>query len=503
MTQIYDLLSDVSGPGQSGFDISVMIVYKYPLGRGYEQAVVKIADGSEHERRMMIKNKGLDLPQEPEITVGVIEGASKLNGQFNGVFRLDDGQTFTGSFSVSMAGDNLVFIDAAGARVDPRQELCFSPEPGATVSLMDVTIGARFHWERRQRQTFQGALLLNAAGGTLTAVNRLHLEAYLASVISSEMSDTAPPEMLKAHAVASRSWLLAMLQRRGGAKHPEAIDDKAPRDAEEIMRWYGREEHALFDVCSDDHCQRYHGITTLVGGRAAQAVRETRGIFLVHDRKVCDARYHKACGGRTDNFENTWEEISIPYLSTVVDADVFHDPITTEAAAQKWVNIRPEAHCNATDEQLLRRILPDFDQETANFFRWRVAYDRKELEEILAQKSGIDFGTLQNLVPAARGPSGRIMRLRIEGTKRTVTVGKELEIRRWLSHSHLYSSAFCVSVESDASGLPRRFILDGAGWGHGVGMCQIGAAVMAEKGYQAEAILKHYFRGAELTRLYD
>ncbi|MBA4396019.1 MAG: amidase [Syntrophus sp. (in: bacteria)] len=442
--------------------------------------------------------------QEPEITVGVVEGVRELKGRFNGPFRLDDGRFFTGSFAVQAGGDGMIFSDSGGARIDRQAEMCFRPEQGSTFTLTDVTIGIGFHWERKQEQIFQGDLLLmSSPQGALTAVNRLHLEDYLASVISSEMSAMAPPEMLKAHTVASRSWLMAMLQRRGKTIHPDADRRKASGPTGEILRWYGREDHVRFDVCADDHCQRYQGITRIISDQAAQAVRSTRGVFLVHENEICDARYHKACGGRTDNFENTWEEIPVPYLCSVVDADVPHEPVDTEAAAYKWVLTRPDAYCNTTDEMLLRRVLPDFDQETADFFRWRVSYGREELEAILMEKSGIDFGSLQDLIPLQRGPSGRIMRLRIAGSKQTITVGRELEIRRWLSRSHLYSSAFCVSVERDADGLPIRFILDGAGWGHGVGMCQIGAAVMAEKGHKAEAILKHYFHGAGLKKLYD
>jgi SpoIID/LytB domain protein len=442
--------------------------------------------------------------QEPEIKIGIMEEVLGLTGRFNGPFRLQDGRTFVGSFAVQAGEDGMIFTDQTGARIDGQVEMCFSPTGGATFSLADVTIGIQFHWERKQQQTFRGDLLLrNIPGGTLTAVNRLRLEAYLTSVISSEMSAAAPLEMLKAHAIASRSWLMAMLRRQGEKRGREADHREAFGPDGEITRWYGREDHARFDVCADDHCQRYQGVTKIISDQAAQAVQSTRGVCLVHAHTVCDARYHKACGGRTDNFENTWEEIPVPYLCSVVDADVPHEPVDTEAAARKWVATRPDVYCNTADAALLRRVLPDFDQETADFFRWRVSYGREELEAILREKTGIDFGFLQNLVPLARGPSGRIMRLRIEGSKRTITVGKELEIRRWLSRSHLYSSAFCVSVQRDASGLPVHFVLDGAGWGHGVGMCQIGAAVMAEKGHKAEAILKHYFRGAELKKLYD
>ncbi|MDO9558968.1 MAG: SpoIID/LytB domain-containing protein, partial [Syntrophales bacterium] len=398
----------------------------------------------------MMANADPIFAQEPEIKVGVIEGVRELKCRFNGPFRLDDGRIFTGPFAVQAGADGMIFTDQAGPRFDRQQELCFRPGQGATFSLMDVTIGARFHWERKQQQTFRGDLLLNAAGGTLTAINRLRLEDYLTSVISSEMSAAAPLEMLKAHAVASRSWLMAMLMRRGKTTEQRAERREASGPAGEIMRWYGREDHTRFDVCADDHCQRYQGITKIIADQAAEAVRSTRGVFLVHEDEICDARYHKACGGRTDNFENTWEETPIAYLSSIADADVPHDPVGTEAAAQTWVRTRPDVYCNTADAALLRRVLPDFDQETADYFRWRISYGREELEAILAEKSGIDFGSLQSLVPVDRGPSGRIIRLRIEGSKQTVTVGKELEIRRWLSRSHLYSSAFCVSVERDA-----------------------------------------------------
>jgi len=443
------------------------------------------------------------VTQEPEISVGIMEGGRKLTGRFNGPFRLDGGQAFTGSFSVEAAEDSVVFTADTGKRIERQKELCFRPGEGATFTLTSVTIGVNFHWERTQEQTFQGELLLDGIGGTLTIINRLHLEDYLASVISSEMSAEAPLALLKAHAVTSRSWLMAMLKRRGKPADREIDPQQVSKEADEVVRWYDREDHARFDVCADDHCQRYQGITKIISDQAAVAVQSTRGIFLVYDHAVCDARFHKCCGGRTESFENTWEATPVPYLSSIVDADIAHGPVDTEAAAGKWVLARPDAYCGTTDEALLQLILPDFDRETKDFFRWQIIYRREELETILREKSGIDFGLLQDLVPVNRGPSGRIFRLRIEGSKRTLIVGKELEIRRWLSRSHLYSSAFCVSVERDASGLPVRFTLNGAGWGHGVGLCQIGAAVMAARGYEAEDILRHYFNGAGLEKLYE
>jgi len=443
------------------------------------------------------------MTQEPEINVGIMEGVRKLTGRFNGLFRLDGGQTFAGPFSIEAAEGRVVLTDDVGKRIERQKQLSFQPAEGATFTLTDVTIGVQFHWERKQDQTFQGELLLDGTGETLTVINRLHLEAYLTSVISSEMSAEAPLALLKAHAITSRSWLMAMLARRGKPAGRGIAQQQTSKEVNEIIRWYDREDHARFDVCADDHCQRYQGITKIISDQVALAVQATRGIFLVHHHAICDARFHKCCGGRTETFENTWEAIPVPYLSSMVDADVFHNPVDTEAAAEEWVLSRPDAYCGTTDGALLQRILPDFDRETPDFFRWQVRYRREELEIIIREKSGIDFGLLQNLVPLERGASGRICRLRIEGSRRTFIVGKELEIRRWLSRSHLYSSAFCVSVERDASGLPVCFILNGAGWGHGVGLCQIGAAVMASKGYEAEDILRHYFSGAELRKLYE
>ena len=268
-----------------------------------------------------------------------------------------------------------------------------------------------------------------------------------------------------------------------------------------MIRWYDREDHDLFDVCADDHCQRYQGITKIVSKQAEEAVRETRGMVITYQDEICDARYSKACGGITEEFDTAWDDKRVPYLASISDASVPHRPIRTEEEASRWILSDPEAYCNTKDEGLLEKILPDFDRETKGFFRWTIEYSREELEEILREKSGFDFGTLQEIVPLRRGPSGRISRLKIVGSKRSMVVGKELEIRRWLSRSHLYSSAFVVTVNI-IPGEAERFIFHGAGWGHGVGLCQIGAAVMATRGFSAEEILRHYFRGVEIKKIY-
>jgi SpoIID/LytB domain protein len=376
-------------------------------------------------------------------------------------------------------------------------------QEGSSFSLRNVTIGNGFHWEQKQDQTFRGDLILRLReDGTIAAVNEIPLEDYLTSVISSEMNGAAPKEFLKAHAVLSRSWLLAALERKKETRKTSIRAGIIAAAEGSVLRWHEREDHDLFDVCSDDHCQRYQGITKIVSKQAEEAVRETRGMALTFQGKICDARYSKACGGVTEEFATAWDDRQVPYLRSISDACVQHTPIRSEEEASRWVLSEPEAYCNAKDKPLLDMILPGSDRATNDFFRWRVEYSRTELEEILREKSGFDFGSLQNIAPLQRGPSGRIFRLKIIGSKRTMVVGKELEIRSWLSRNHLYSSAFVVSIRSNPQGEAERFIFNGAGWGHGVGLCQIGAAVMATRGFSAGEILKHYFRDTELKRAY-
>jgi SpoIID/LytB domain protein len=385
--------------------------------------------------------------------------------------------------------------------VDPRATLrpgsgqALRPGLGFTFTLYQVTVGTHFHWERKEDQTFHGGLILRPRkDGTLVAINEIPLEDYLTSVISSEMSGTAPMEFLKAHAMMSRSWLLAALDRKKKGQGKASPPWKTTPG--EVRRWYDREDHDLFDVCADDHCQRYQGITKIGSRQAEEAVRETCGRVITYQDEICDARYSKACGGITEDFDTAWDDKKVPYLTSVPDASAPHQPIRTEKEASAWILSAPEAYCNTKEEDLLERILPDFDRETTHFFRWTVEYSPMELEEILKEKTGFDFGTLREIVPLRRGPSGRIARLRIVGSKRSMVVGKELEIRRWLSRTHLYSSAFVVTMEGG------RVILRGAGWGHGVGLCQIGAAVMADRGFSAEQILKHYFRDVQVKKIY-
>ncbi|HQL00673.1 MAG TPA: SpoIID/LytB domain-containing protein [Smithellaceae bacterium] len=439
------------------------------------------------------------IDSEPQILVALASRMTRAFPALKGVFRLPDGRPVSGELCASSNGQAVVLADAAGKPVAEGLEILLTPDDprSSYFTVADVAIGIDFHWQRTESQSFRGDALLRAdKDGTISVLNRIGLEAYLASVISSEMSAQAPPEFLKAQAVAARSWLCAMLEKK-----------KTPRKASscsegEILRWQDVNDHEGFDVCADDHCQRYQGITKIISDNVARAVGATHGAFLVHQDTICDARYYKCCGGRTDVFATAWEDADFPYLASIADSDIPHPPMTSEDGWAAWLGSSPEAYCNTKDTDLLARVLPAFDLETLHFYRWRVAYDKDELEEILRRKSGIDFGELQHLKPLSRGPSGRIFKLQIVGTKRTVTVGKELEIRRWLSPTHLLSSAFVAATEHDPKGRLTRFILHGGGWGHGVGLCQIGAAVMAEKGFSSDKILAHYFPGAELRKLY-
>jgi stage II sporulation protein D len=443
------------------------------------------------------------ISQEPVIKVGIIEHAPEVKGSLRGRFAVANVIGLKGEFTVRSERGTVIFTNAEGQRILSEDEILCQPLDQGTFILRAVKIGIGFHWERTEDEIFEGRLKLIAKDGrTVTAVNEISLEAYLKSVISSEMSAVAPIELLRAHAIVSRSWLTALLERKNTKLLGIVHSESTVQSSDELIRWYGHEDHANFDVCADDHCQRYQGISKIISKTVAEAVESTRGMFLVSGENICDARYSKACGGLTEDFENVWHDEEVPYLRSVSDSVTKHKPIRSERDAERWIHSKPEAYCNTSEENLLKQVLPSFDQETKDFFRWKVEYDREELEELIKTKSGMDFGTLKELIPVSRGASGRIIKLKIVGSAKTLTIGKELEIRKWLSKSHLYSSAFTVQTEKNAEGVPRRFILRGAGWGHGVGLCQIGAAVMASRGLKAEDILKHYFGSAELSKLY-
>lgn len=436
---------------------------------------------------------------EPRIEVGILhrkEIAFRLNGEFSVV---PSGIIAEGEQQVVCLCGNRILWNG-----DEYDLLTFVPKhEECSFDLNGVTIGVDFHWEREETQRFAGVLKLIAGNDEIVAINCIDLEKYLTSVISSEMSASASPELLKAHAVISRSWLLAQLPRFNGNPGSKNVDN-GWETTSEIVRWYDREDHVLFDVCADDHCQRYQGITRVTSPRVAEAIRSTRGEVLKSEGKICDARFSKCCGGVSELFENCWEKEHHPYLIPVRDnasEDKIPD-LTDETNVSEFITSSPEAFCNTHDPKILGQVLNGYDQETADFYRWTVSYTQQQLATLVRERSGIDFGEILSLASLERGASGRIVRLKITGTKTSRIVGKELFIRRILSPSHLYSSAFTVHPENIQNGIPQSFTLKGAGWGHGVGLCQIGAAVMGAKGYSYREILLHYYRNAEIEKIY-
>lgn len=385
-------------------------------------------------------------------------------------------------------------------------ELLFEPmhEESDAFELLNVTIGINFHWERKEDQRFMGALKIIVENEKLTGINVIHVEDYLTSVISSEMSATASLELLKAHAVISRSWLLAQIHKNKAITASQSLYSAFTQTDQELIRWYDREDHTHFDVCADDHCQRYQGITRASTEMVRQAIAATRGQVLMWEGNICDARFSKCCGGAFEEFQYCWEGIKHPYLSKQRDSKTGSGlpDLRVESEADQWIRTSPEAFCNTKDKKILSQVLNNYDQETTDFYRWKIEYKQDELSELILKRSGIDYGQILDLIPVERGTSGRLVKLKIRGSKRTMTIGKELEIRRTLSTSHLYSSAFVIDKADIVDDVPGRFILTGTGWGHGVGLCQIGAAVMGEQGYPYDTILLHYYIGATIDKLY-
>ena len=435
----------------------------------------------------------------PRVKVGIMN-EPEVNFVLFGEYRLADGTIVTGEQHAEVTAEGQVAWNGTVADV-----VTFEPSENGYFELKGVTIGVNFHWERKEDQRFSGALHLIVENGKLTAVNVLPVEDYLLSVISSEMSATASLELLKAHAVISRSWLLAQIDKNKRITE-EHEDYKACEEGgeDEMIKWNDREDHVNFDVCADDHCQRYQGITRQSTERVRDAIKATWGEVLTYGGELCDARFSKCCGGVYEEFENCWEPKHYDYLEARRDGeDEMNFPdLTKEAAAEEWILTSPKAFCNTTDKQILSQVLNNYDQETTDFYRWTVEYTQEELAALILKRSGVDYGQILDLQPVARGTSGRLYKLKIVGTKKTLTIGKELEIRRTLSPSHLYSSAFIVERHDVTDGVPGKFVLRGAGWGHGVGLCQIGAAVMGEKGHNYKEILLHYFINANITTLY-
>lgn len=464
------------------------------------------------ERMDLIVNS---LREQPQVSVGimhereiefVLNDAYVCAREYSGEEHPGEestGRVFSGVHRVAYHNGNVLWNGKT------YKELLFTPKWSGTFWLKGVTIGVNFHWERKEDQKFGNALKIIAENGKLTAVNLIGVEDYLTSVISSEMSATASLELLQAHAVISRSWLLAQIEKNKEILAAKSDYSACSETEGELIKWYDREDHVNFDVCADDHCQRYQGLTRASTQKVREAVAATWGELLVSEGKICDARFSKCCGGVMEEFQNCWEPVKYSYLKAYRDGQDQADvpDLTVEANAEKWILESPEAFCNTTDQVILGQVLNNYDQETVNFYRWKQEYGQQELRELILSRSGVDYGDIISLEPVERAPSSRLIKLRITGTKRSRVIGKELEIRRTLSTSHLYSSAFIVRTEGecvaeDGSKVPAKFVLHGAGWGHGVGLCQIGAAVMGEQGYKYKEILLHYYIGAGIEARY-
>ena len=448
------------------------------------------------EASSTLYNKG----KQPDVTVGIVS-AQKIHFSLNKPY-LAKGE--------KVLGEQVVEFSEGGVLWNGNQysQLTFHPQSAdASFSLSDVTIGVNFHWERKETQTFLGTLRFVVESDKIVAINELPVENYLESVISSEMSATSSLELLKAHAVISRSWLLAQMKKRREVAENGNNFFSFTKKEDTLIRWYDREDHTLFDVCADDHCQRYQGITKETSPHVAEAIRQTKGQILMDGEEICDARFSKCCGGITEEFQYCWEDTPKTYLTAVRDIalGVEHTlpNLTNEEEAEKWIRFNRPAFCNTQDKKILSEVLNDYDQETVNFYRWKETLSQEKLQQLIADKLKMDLGAILDMKAVERGKSGRISKLQLIGTEKTFTIGKELEIRRTLSDSHLLSSAFVVDkYDKDEQGVPQRFELIGAGWGHGVGLCQIGAAVMGEQGYHYDAILLHYYQGAEIKKLY-
>ena len=465
---------------------------------------LKASAATAHEHPLqLLADKG----KQPNVNVGIVSG-QKIHFSLNKPY-LAKGEMVTGEQEVAFSEGGILWNG------NQYSSLTFHPQSAdASFSLSDVTIGVNFHWERKETQTFLGTLHFVVESDKICAINELPVERYLESVISSEMSATSSLELLKAHAVISRSWLLAqMKKRREVAESGNNFFSFVKKD-DRLIRWYDREDHTIFDVCADDHCQRYQGITKETSPHVAEAIRQTKGQILMDGDDICDARFSKCCGGVTEEFQYCWEDTQKNYLSSVRDiiqgvksvGSASPAPLPSlqdEAAADAWIRSNPPAFCNTTDKKILSQVLNDYDQETADFYRWKVTLTQEKLKQLLDEKLKMNFGDILDLQAEERGKSGRISKLRIVGTEKTFVIGKELEIRRALSDTHLYSSAFVVDrCDIDEKGVPQRFDIIGAGWGHGVGLCQIGAAVMGEEGFDYDAILLHYYQGAEIKKVY-
>jgi len=443
---------------------------------------------------------------EPNIYVAILAN-KEIRFELDGYFHIRGSERiYSGKYIARIENNNITIFDEKQMILNVNDEIVFYPgeTERETFILKNVVIGKKFHWEQKENQRFSGALKFLVENNKITAINKILAEDYLTSVISSEMSPNASLEFLKAHAIISRSWLFAQINKRDQSRETRSLGFTDTED--ELVKWYDRDDHKYYDVCADDHCQRYQGLTKVQSQSVKTAIGETLGMVLKYKDEICDTRFSKCCGGISESFENVWSDEKREYLSAISDykfePDGFNTDFNNEFNVKKWIKNKPLSFCNCTDEAVLSQVLISFDRQTQDFYRWKTEFTQKELSGLINKKTGSDFGKIIDLITVKRGNSGRLVKLKIVGSKKTKTIGKELEIRRILSESHLYSSAFIVEKSEIENSVPQKFTLFGAGWGHGVGLCQIGAAVMGEQGYKFDEILVHYFKGAQIQKIY-
>ncbi|MCH7826855.1 MAG: SpoIID/LytB domain-containing protein [Bacteroidetes bacterium] len=446
----------------------------------------------------------LNVP--PVVKVGILSDECIEFGLY-GDYKVDGfNETFNGVIYAELK-DNIIICSIGKKTIEISDEIQFDPSNQKVDYFLfnDIKVGEKYHWENKEKERFRGSLYLKKHEGKIIVINLVNIEDYLRGVISSEMSDKSTLQALKAHSVISRSWLLSQMYSKNQKenKNEHVVENE---NATEHITWTKRQEHQLYDVCASDHCQRYHGITRLSTGMALRAVNETEGIVLTYQNEICDTRYSKCCGGITESFENVWEPEKIDYLTSMNDykfePENYSLDFSNEESSKKWIINTPPAFCNTMDKNILSNILIDYDQKTQDCYRWEVKYNQKTLAKIIKEKTTIDFGDIIDLIPVERGASSRLITLKIIGSKKTLIIGKELEIRRILSSTHLYSSAIVIEKQKIKDGIPQKFIIKGAGWGHGVGLCQIGAAVMSAEGYKFDEILSHYFSRTTFKKIY-
>jgi SpoIID/LytB domain protein len=345
---------------------------------------------------------------------------------------------------------------------------------GSPVAVFDVPVGTGYHWEQKEDRTYPETMIfLLDVNGKLAAVNAVPVETYLEGVVPSEMHPNFPEEALKAQAVAARSKALANL----GLVH--SADP--------------------FDFCSDVHCQVYGGLSKTAAS-ANRAVKKTAGLVLWEGGKIIDAVYGGVCGGHTEDVDKAWRTAPKRHLQGIADGPrqlKRYEPLDDESNVRSWIQDSPPSYCNT-----LTGSLPDALNYTKKYFRWEVTLPQDELRSQIERRLGRNLGAVRDLIPISRGVSGRITKLKIVGTNGEQIVEGELNVRKCLSSTTLWSSCFIVERKDGGSAPPESFTLRGAGWGHGIGMCQTGAAIMALKGYGFDRILKHYYKNVRIKKLY-